>query len=414
MLLNTKKILNIGHRYSKNDKINPGYLLRDYKKKYKNKIDAYIEVANILKLLGERKLSKKYYFEALKFSKTNSQLLNKIGISFRTEDNLTKAEYFFRESIKNNSNNPDAFHNLGNVLRDRKKFREAIKFYEKVIELHQIKPKNNYLVKPIISIAKILECKYFGIGLNNYVNYLNKVKKYYKYDIRIATMSAYVSERENINNIYPFCKTPLNFIYTTNLKNKLNKKKINSSDILKICTNIKSIWEPSARVTRGGYQTIDNLFEKKEKEIHHLKKIIDKEINMFFKKFSKSNDFVIKKKPKNYKLRAWFVKLLSQGYQKSHIHPTAWLSGVFYLNVPKSLKNNQGCLKLAQYGYDYPRKIGMKNFIFKPKDYDLIIFPSSLFHSTIPYINKDHRCVVPFDLVPQKQLSKYSREQVYF
>ena len=105
---------------------------------------------------------------------------------------------------------------------------------------------------------------------------------------------------------------------------------------------------------------------------------------------------------------------MSQGFQKSHIHPTAWLSGVFYLNVPKNLKKNQGALKLAQYGYDYPKKKGMKEFFFKPKNYDLIIFPSSLFHSTIPFVSNESRCVIAFDVVPNKEVSQYFKEQTYF
>ena len=131
-------------------------------------------------------------------------------------------------------------------------------------------------------------------------------------------------------------------------------------------------------------------------------------------KCSDKTDLIITKWPKKYNIRAWFVKLLKQGYQKSHIHPTAWLSGVFYLNVPKNLINNQGAIKLALQGYDYPKYKKMQKIIFNPRNYDLVIFPSSLFHSTIPFISNNKRCVIPFDIVPVKYFKKYSKEQIYF
>lgn len=102
--------------------------------------------------------------------------------------------------------------------------------------------------------------------------------------------------------------------------------------------SVKKNMELSARVTRGGFQTIDNLFEKNNKEINILKKTIDKEIKKFRVHNSIKSDLIIKKWRKKYNVRAWFVKLLKQGYQKSHIHPTAWLSSVFYLDVPKNMK----------------------------------------------------------------------------
>jgi len=87
---------------------------------------------------------------------------------------------------------------------------------------------------------------------------------------------------------------------------------------------------------------------------------------------------------------------------------------VFYLKVPKNLNGNQGAIKLSLYGYDYPIDKKMKQIIYKPKSFDLVIFPSSLFHSTISFLSKQERCAIPFDMVPKKQAIKYSKEQVYF
>tara|TARA_B110000971_G_C20024530_1_gene508095 strand:- start:62 stop:1306 length:1245 start_codon:yes stop_codon:yes gene_type:complete len=409
-----KKLVKLDKKYSKKGKLNSDKLAKDYLKNLQNKPKALTQVGHILNLLGERKKSREFYLKALRLDPSNADVHNKIGISYRVEDKLNKAKFHFKNSILANPKNADVFHNLGNIYRTKKKYSEAIRYFQKALECHKKKPQNNFLTRPAMSISKILECIYFDKGKKEYVKNLKRFIKIYGEDIRIATMSSYVSDREKIKNLHPFCKNPINYIYKCNLKKILKNKNISKKDILDICYKVKTIWEPSSRVTRGGFQAIDNIFDTKNYEITNLNKTIKNEVSNFFKKFKYKKDLVVKNKPKKYKIRAWFVQLMSQGFQKSHIHPTAWLSGVFYLNVPKNLKKNQGALKLAQYGYDYPKKKGMKEFFFKPKNYDLIIFPSSLFHSTIPFVSNESRCVIAFDVIPNKEVSQYFKEQTYF
>ncbi len=414
-MLKINNIVKIDKKFRRKNFFDAEKLSKSILKKSKNKSDGFLETGNILKLLGEREISLNYYKKAVKINSKNSDAYNQIGISYRVKGNLKKAQINFEKSIKAWPMNSDAFHNLGNVFKEKKNYSKAINCYKKVIKLHSLKDKNkNYLVKPIISISKILECIYFSKGVKSYIAKLKKISKSDKCNIRLATMSSYVCSKHKIHNPYPFCKNPLNFFYTVNLKEALQKQGIKKNKILDVCKKIKAVWEPSARVTRKGYQTIDNLFEKKNRELKTIHKMIKREILNFKKINRKTSDLIIKSWPKKFKLRGWFVKLLNQGYQKSHIHPTAWLSGVFYLKIPKNLNGNQGAIKLSLHGYDYPYASTIEQIIYKPKDFDLIIFPSSLFHSTIPFSSKGERCVIPFDMVPKKQLKKYNKEQVYF
>ena len=415
-MLNISQVLNISKKFKKGNSIDAQKLLNSLSKKNKNNYIALFQTANCLNLLGDRIQAKKYFIKAIKLNPNYSDAYNKLGLLFRVEDKLTLAEKYFKLSISSDRKNSDAYHNLGNIYKEKKQYSKAIKCYNSVIRLHkkysEVRKKN--LVKPVVSTAKLLECIYFQKGLKKYLNKLKLVSKEYDSDIRISTMSTYVSSKHQIINPYKFCPKPIEYFYSVNLRKKLLSKDVKVKKILSICSKLKKIWEPSARVTRGGFQTIDNLFEKNIKEINILKKTIDKEIKKFRVHNSIKSDLIIKKWPKKYNVRAWFVKLIKQGYQKSHIHPTAWLSGVFYLDVPKNMKKDQGAIKLSIQGYDYPKFKKMKQIVFKPKNYDLVIFPSSLFHSTIPFVSSQKRCVIPFDMVPVKQVKKYSKEQIYF
>ena len=95
------------------------------------------------------------------------------------------------------------------------------------------------------------------------------------------------------------------------------------------------------------------------------------------------------------------MKLLKEGHQEAHIHPSKWLSGVFYLKVPKPLNKNEGSIKFQLYGYDYPEDKNLPNLIHSPKAFDLVLFPSSLFHRTIPFTSHEERHSIAFDLIPK-------------
>ena len=88
------------------------------------------------------------------------------------------------------------------------------------------------------------------------------------------------------------------------------------------------------------------------------------------------------------------------GYHTSHIHPDGWLSGVIYLKTTDLSNNDEGAIEFGLHGYDlpitnedYPRKL------HRPRRGDIVLFPSSLFHRTIPFTTDSERCVIAFDIM---------------
>ena len=71
-----------------------------------------------------------------------------------------------------------------------------------------------------------------------------------------------------------------------------------------------------------------------------------------------------------------------------------------YLKIPKLLNKNEGSIKFSLIGYDYPYEKNLSNFTHSPKNFDLTLFPSSLFHETIPFNSQDERHCIAFDLIP--------------
>jgi uncharacterized protein (TIGR02466 family) len=92
--------------------------------------------------------------------------------------------------------------------------------------------------------------------------------------------------------------------------------------------------------------------------------------------------------------------LQKEGYNENHIHPSGWLSGVFYLKIPTKIKDKEGGLECSLHGENF--KI-VRNYVptkfFPPKVGNLTLFPSSLYHKTIPFHSEEERVAIAFDVI---------------
>ena len=156
-----------------------------------------------------------------------------------------------------------------------------------------------------------------------------------------------------------------------------------------------------ANTTKNGFQTTLNLFDRPTGLFADLDQIIKHRIENYRRKFSSEDCTFIRLLPKNISLFGWFVRFLKGGHQTEHIHSSGWLSGVFYLQVPNFSKQEEGYIEFGLWGYDYPKL--NRNYPKKrlyPKSEDIILFPSSLFHKTIPFSSNEERMCIAFDVLP--------------
>ena len=114
--------------------------------------------------------------------------------------------------------------------------------------------------------------------------------------------------------------------------------------------------------------------------------------------FKLESNLFIKCWPRKHKLTGWYNRLEKNGHHISHIHQTGWLSGVIYLKTINLSNSDEGAIEFGLHGYDlpitdekYPRKL------HRPKKGDIVLFPSSLFHKTIPFTTDTERCTIAFD-----------------
>ena len=223
-------------------------------------------------------------------------------------------------------------------------------------------------------------------------------------NIAVAAFSTFFSHKEKKDVANNFCKKPLDFIKISNLSSHFQDTSLFVSEITKELQNVKSSWQPHNMSTINGFHSTNdiNLLNLPFEKLGKLKSIVEKEIDSYYLNFKEEDNCIfIKDFPLEKELYSWHVILKKQGYQKPHIHKSAWLSGVIYLKVVPLLEKNEGAIEFSLNGEHYYDK-NSPNFIHKPKVGDIVLFPSSLHHSTIPFSTDTDRIIVSFDLLPKK------------
>ena len=106
-------------------------------------------------------------------------------------------------------------------------------------------------------------------------------------------------------------------------------------------------------------------------------------------------------------LRSWGTVLREGGRQTPHMHPLAWLSGVYYVQVPDDMATagkDAGWLEFGRPPERFCHGHEPQTYRFEPRAGELIIFPSWFWHQTLPFRSGEQRISIAFDVMPQSRL----------
>ncbi len=98
---------------------------------------------------------------------------------------------------------------------------------------------------------------------------------------------------------------------------------------------------------------------------------------------------------------AWSVRLRPGGFHTDHIHPEGWISSACYITLPETTQESrEGWIKFGEPGIPTAPKLAAEHYI-QPEPGMLALFPSYMWHGTVPFTQGGVRLSVAFDLVPR-------------
>jgi tetratricopeptide (TPR) repeat protein len=109
--------------------------------------------------------------------------------------------------------------------------------------------------------------------------------------------------------------------------------------------------------------------------------------------------------PEQPRLAMWAVVMDTGGHQLPHIHPAAWLSGVYYVDLPSGLGPDPGdpagWIEFGRPPDDLDLQRRPDCSLFRPTEGRLFMFPSYFYHRTIPFSGPEPRICIAFDVLRQ-------------
>ncbi|WP_181952551.1 tetratricopeptide repeat protein [Vulcaniibacterium gelatinicum] len=169
----------------------------------------------------------------------------------------------------------------------------------------------------------------------------------------------------------------------------------------------RAVREPVQQSLRGGSQTPGRLFGRPDPVIAATEQAMRRAVERWLASLpaDPAHPFLRHRARSVRFTGSWSVKLWSSGRHVNHIHPQGWMSSAFYVALPPSVRSPQGGDPHAghiQFGQP-PLELGLglpPRRVLQPQPGRLALFPSYLWHGTVPFEDTEPRVTIAFDMVP--------------
>jgi uncharacterized protein (TIGR02466 family) len=331
------------------------------------------------------------YKNALAMNPNYSEAYNNLGETLRDQGNMEEAVRNYHHALVANPNNTAASFNIAQFLYDAGRYEEAIPHFEK-------SQREDWRERTLYCLYKTQKYEEFREKLQTMIAEPNILPF-------LANLSAHYAANFGMPDEYNFCRNPLGFVYHGHI-NELTDNSGLLDDLLRD-VNFAEIAERKQGRLYHGIQSAGNLFKRPEESFRKLGELVRQKVREYGQHFADQDCIYIKEFPQEPEFSSsWYVKMNSGGHLTSHIHETGWLSGVLYLAIPpREAGSLEGCIEFSMDGDNYPKQ--HDNFASMVKETrvgDIILFPSSLFHRTIPFSATSERICVAFDIKPKPGL----------
>jgi len=158
------------------------------------------------------------------------------------------------------------------------------------------------------------------------------------------------------------------------------------------------------QTSRLGTKTLGTLFGAGHDLVERLKLRIDEAVSAYIARMKSNSDHpLFARKTDGFEYwGSWSTRLKDQGFHVNHVHPRGWISSAYYVAVPDAVADDgarQGWLKFGEPPFDAGLPDAIRRAV-KPVPGQLVLFPSYMWHGTVPFHSAQTRTTIAFDVVP--------------
>lgn len=390
-----------------------------------NFFEAHGNLGTVLQRLGLLDEAIASYKKGLSINPQDARGHFNLGTALRDQGNLLEAIKSYHQAINLFPNYTDAYNNLGETLRDYGDMDAAVKNYQEALSRNPDHPNANYNMGEFLYLAKqyneavshfersqlddwqarSMVCLYKAERFSDLKSQLDLVAKSARHaSPLISTLATHYAINFEEANTYNFCPDGLDFVYQNSIAELAKDNSLLLQQLLVDIDNT-DIAERVQGMLHYGKQSAGNLFKRPEASFQQLATLVLQEFSRYKSHFSGANCELIQSFPDHLEFTSsWYVKMQKGGHLSPHIHEIGWISGAVYLAMPTS-NGDEGAFEYGTHGDNYPiqptRTVAdFPTACTTPNVGDIVLFPSSLFHRTIPFQADEQRICIAFDLKP--------------
>lgn len=158
---------------------------------------------------------------------------------------------------------------------------------------------------------------------------------------------------------------------------------------------------PIGQSLRHGTQTPVDLRRVDDPVIQAFLTAIEGPIRQYLSALGQGNDPLRRRHTGGYRIAGcWSVRLGSGGFHEQHIHPQGWLSSACYIDIPEAVdRGHEGWIDFGVPPFYLANPLEPLK-LEKPTPGKLVLFPSCMWHGTLPFEDPRPRLTIAFDVVP--------------
>jgi FOG: TPR repeat len=405
-------------------------LLQDAGKHYQQAVaqqpgfyEAWVNWGAVLQLVGDLSGAERCYRKALNLNADARGHFN-LGTVLYGQGLHPAAIEAFREALRLDPQFADAWNDLGETYRDQGDMEEAVRCYRQALKIDAAHARANYNLAesyclggqlqqavPFFAASdfadaqeRVLQCLYKTRQFDAFKQRFDQLIQQGQHSsILLGTLSTHYAINFHQDNPYKFCRNPMDFVQHTHIDELSDPSNPLLGELLHDIKSLQIAERKQGRLYYG-IQSAGNLLQRAEPSFQKLAALIRAKVKAYQKYFAGSDDALIKLFPKELEFASsWYLRMKQGGYLTSHIHEEGWISGCVYLQLPdKGADGHEGSFEYGTDGDDYPRLHDeFPSRIVDQVVGDLVLFPSSLFHRTLPFQAEQERVCVAFDINPR-------------
>lgn len=332
------------------------------------------------------------YRAALALAPDYAEAHDRLGSALWANGEPEAAVDSYRKALALQPGLPEAHYNLGVFLQDAGQHQQAIPHFQSAAIGD--------------AAERALYCRYKS---GDFETFRHELAPWLDGDHRsplVATLTAHHAVNFASEDGYRFCPRPLEYVYHDSIGELAMPDSPLLAALLRDIALTGIAQRRQGRLYQG-VQSSGNLFRRSEESFRRLAVLVLEQVARYPARFAAQPDAARCELLRGWPTHpdfssSWYLRMRQGGHLTSHIHEEGWISGCVYLAMPPAEPGRlDGSIEFSIDGDDYPRRhADFPRRTITPRVGDIVLFPSSLFHRTLPFAADTERVCVAFDIRP--------------